>query len=301
MNSRSGLIAAVTAIFFWAAGNVIVRLVELPGLQLGFWRIALAAAVYWLILAATGRKLRWAHIKASAPSAVAISLEIAVFFVALKATTVANTTVILALQPIVLLFFGLRRFGERVSVRLVALALVALAGVGLVVFGSSGAPIWSPRGDLLAVVAMLLFSLYYIFAKTARAEVPALEFQTAVWVIGTVVLLPVAAIDAGGLVVPAGRHWVGLAVLLAIPGSGHFLMNWAHSRVTLSVTSMLTLGLPVLSAVGAAIVLDEPLGGWQLPGIAIVVAALAVAIRREALIHLERIETSAESEPERHA
>jgi drug/metabolite transporter (DMT)-like permease len=301
VNSRSGLVAAVTAIFFWAAGNVMVRLVELAGLQLAFWRIGLAAVVYWIILVASGRKLTVEHLKTSAPAAIAIALQIAVLFTALKATTVANTTVIVALQPIVLLFFGLRRFGERVSALLVALALVALAGVALVVFGSSGAPIWSPRGDFLAVVAMLLFSLYYIFAKTARAEVPALEFQTAVWIIGTVVLLPVAAFDAGGIVIPEWRQWVGVAVLLAIPGSGHFLMNWAHARVKLSVTSMLTLGLPVLSTIGASIFLDEPLGGWQLPGIAIVVAALAAAIRREAVLHLEHTRTAAEFEPEPQA
>jgi drug/metabolite transporter (DMT)-like permease len=301
LNSRSGLIAAVTAICFWATGNVIVRLVELPGLQLAFWRVALAAVVYWSIVLATGRKLTWTHLKTSAPAAVAIGLEIAVFFVALKTTTIANTTVIQALQPIVLLFFGLRRFGERVSARLVALAIVALAGVALVVFGSSGQPIWSPRGDFLAFLAMLLFALYYIFAKTARAAVPALEFQTAVWVIGTVVLLPIAVIDAGGIEVPEMRHWVGLVVLLAIPGTGHFLMNWAHSRVKLSVTSMLTLALPVLSTIGAALFLDEPLAGWQLPGIVIVVVALAAAIRRETQLHLEHVETTGELEPEPQA
>ena len=297
MNSRAGLLAAVTTIFFWAAGNVIVRLVDLPGLQIAFWRIGAAAAAYWLILVAMGRTLRWEHLKKSAPAAVAIAFEIAVFFVALKATTVANTTVILALQPIVLLFFGLRRFGERVTVRLVGLAMVALAGVALVVFGSTAKPIWSPRGDLLAVVAMLLFALYYVFAKTARQEVPALEFQTAVWVIGTFLLLPVAVIDAGGLVVPELRHWTGILVLLAVPGTGHFLMNWAHSRVKLSVTSLLTLGLPVLSTIGAALFLDESIVGWQLPGIVVVVAALAVAIRREALLQLEYVEAATDLEP----
>ncbi len=301
MNSRPGLIAAVTAIVFWATGNVIVRLVELPGLQIAFWRIGLAAALYWLILVAAGRRLRWEHLKRSAPAAIAISLEIAVFFVALKSTTIANTTVIAALQPIVLLFFGLRRFGERVTVRLVVLATVALAGVALVVFGSSGQPIWSPRGDFLAFVAMLLFALYYVFAKTARAEVPALEFQAAVWVIGTGVLLPIAALDAGGIVVPASRHWLALLVLLAIPGTGHFLMNWAHSRVKLSVTSILTLGLPVLSTIGAALFLDEPIIGWQIPGIVIVVVALAAVIRRETQLHLEQLEAVGALEPEPQA
>lgn len=284
MNSRSGLVAAVTAIVFWATGNIIVREVDLPGVQVAFWRILLAAAVYWVILVASGQTLRWASFRKSIPAGIAISLEIALFFVALKATTVANTTVIGALQPIVLLVFGIRRFGERLTPRLIALAVAAVAGVSLVVFGSSAQPIWSPRGDLLAFLAMLLFSVYYVTAKAARDEVPALEFQTAVWIVGTVVLFPFVVIDAGGIVLPSASNWWGLVLLLLIPGTGHLLMNWAHSRVKLSVTSLLTLGIPVISTVAAAIVLDEAISGWQIPGILIVLVALAEAIRREARI-----------------
>ena len=68
-------------------------------------------------------------------------------------------------------------------------------------------------------------------------------------------------------------------------------MNWAHPRVKLSVTSRLTLGIPVLSAIGAALVLNEPIGGWQLPGIAIVLTALAAIIQREAKLRAEHVRT----------
>jgi len=293
MNSRSGLTAAIIAIFCWATGNIIVRQVELPGVQIAFWRILLAAGVYWTMLAISGRKLTWVFLKKSIPAGIAISLEIAVFFVAIKATTVANTTVIGALLPIVLLVFGIRRFGERVTARLVILSLVALTGVALVVFGSSAEPIWSPRGDVLAFLAMLLFAAYYVTAKTARTEVPALEFQTAAWVVGAVVLFPLVLIDAGRIVLPSISNWWGILLLLLIPGTGHFLMNWAHTRVQLSVTSLLTLGIPVLSTIAAALVLDEPISGWQIPGIAIVIAALAEAIRHEARIRARQRQPAA--------
>lgn len=302
MNTRTGLIAAVTAIVFWAAGNIIVRSIDLPGMQIAFWRVVITAILYWGILLAAGRKLTWAQLKRSAPAGIAITLEIAIFFIALKATTVANTTVIGALQPIVVLFFGIRRFGEQVTARLVGLAGLALVGVTLVVFGSSAQPIWSPRGDLLAFVAMLLFAAYYILAKSARYDVPALEFQTAIWVVGSIVLLPFAIFDAGGLVIPAAEHWRGIGLLLLIPATGHFLMNWAHPRVELSVTSLLTLGIPVLSAIGAALLLDEPIVGWQVPGIAIVLAALAAAIRHQTRFSAEHPDpTSVDLEPEPQA
>jgi drug/metabolite transporter (DMT)-like permease len=259
-----------------------VREVDLPGVQVAFWRILLASIVYWLIVVAAGRKLTLAQVRASAPAGIAISVEIALFFVAIKATTVANATIIAALMPIIILFFGIRRFGEHISGGVVGLTAAAFAGVGLVVFGSTAQPVWSPRGDLLALAATVLFAAYYVLAKRARQTVPAIEFQTAVWLVGAVVLFPLAVFDAGGLILPTVDNWAGIVLLLLIPGTGHFLMNWAHARVPLTVTSLLTLGLPVLSTIGAALVLDEPILGWQIPGIAIVMAALIAVVRQEA-------------------
>lgn len=279
-----GASGAILAVVFWSAGNLIVRSVDMPGLQIAFWRIALGAVVYGAALKASGRTLSLDQLKRSAPAGLAIGAEIGVFFVALKATTVANATLIGALQPIVLLAFGVRRFGERVSPWLLGTAAVALGGVGLVVFGSSSQPIWSPRGDVLAFVSMLLFAAYYVLAKQARATIPAFEFQTAIWVWGTVLLLPAAMLDAGGVAFPSSTNWLWLAILLAIPGTGHLLMNWAHGRVSLTLAAMTSLGVPILSTVGAALFLDEAIGGWQIPGIVVVVAALVVVITRGAVV-----------------
>ena len=278
--SELGLGAAILAIFLWTAGNLIVRSTPMPGAQIALWRVALGAGVYWVLVRARGRRVTWTHLTVSAAAGAAIALELAFFFVAIKSTTVANATVLGALQPLVVIAFGSRHFGERVTPWLIGSAVAAMAGVGLVVFGSSAQPVWSPRGDVLAFVSMLLFAAYFIFAKSARREVPALEFQTAAWMVGVVVLAPVAIIDAGGLVLPSWEQWMWLAVLLAIPGTGHFAMNWAHQHVRLQVSSMLTLAIPVLSTLGAALVLDESIRGWQLIGMVVVVAALASVIGR---------------------
>ncbi|MEZ5165793.1 MAG: DMT family transporter [Acidimicrobiales bacterium] len=164
------------------------------------------------------------------------------------------------------------------------LGVVALAGVALVMSGSSSASTWSLRGDLLSVVALVFFAAYFAFAKAAREEVPALEFQAAVWIVATVVLLPVAVVDAGGFAVPSARNWLWLTALLLVPGSGHLLMNWSHPRVRLTVTSMLTLAVPVLTTIGGVLVLDESVDALQVAGIVVVLAALTVVVRREAAL-----------------
>ena len=129
-----GLLAAISAMFMWSTGNIMVRSLDMPGFQIAFWRITLSAVVYWLFVTVRRRRITWEQFKASAPAAISISLEIAVFFVAIKNTTVANATIIGALQPIVLLAV-LSRFGERITRWLIGITFMAFIGVGLVVLG----------------------------------------------------------------------------------------------------------------------------------------------------------------------
>lgn len=277
-----GLGAAMLAVTSWAAGNIMVTKVALGGLQIAFWRILLAAVVYTAFIYLAGRRITRDHLRRSALTGVTIALEIAVFFVAIKSTTVASATVIGSLVPLLLMGVAVRQFGERVTRFLVVVSVVCLCGVALVMSGASSSSSWSLRGDLLSIVALVLFAAYFAFAKAAREHVPALEFQACLWIVGSVTLLPVALVDAGGIDVPSASNWVWLVALLAVPGTGHLLMNWSHPRVRLTISSMLTLAVPVLTTTGGVVFLDQPVRGVQVLGIAVVLGALSIVIRREA-------------------
>lgn len=254
----------------------------MSGLQVAFWRILLGAVVFSGIVYATGRRLTREMLRAVAPAGAVISLEIAVFFVALRTTAVTNAAVISNLTPIVLLAVAARAFNERVTGLLIAVTGVSLLGVVLVIFGSTQNSAWEPWGDFLAFVAMFLFAAYFATAKRGRETVPILEFQACLWIVGTVVLFPISIVDAGGIDLPSWEQWAWLAALLAVPGTGHMLMNWAHSHVRLVIASMLTLAIPVLSSIGAVLFLDETVNGIQVFGMVITLGALALVIRREA-------------------
>jgi drug/metabolite transporter (DMT)-like permease len=131
---------------------------------------------------------------------------------------------------------------------------------------------------------MFFFSAYFVFVKDIRHKVDTFTLQTASMAIGGVVLFPMAALDAGTLAVPfpSWGQWAWLLALLAVPGSGHFLMNWAHLHVSLSLTGLLTLGIPVISGVGAWLFVEERITVVQGAGMAIVLAVLAVVVVRDA-------------------
>ena len=117
----------------WSTGNVLIKDVDLPGVQLAFWRLVVGSVIYVAILLLMGGRLRWRALVVAAPTGVIFTVQIALFFTALKSTTIASATVIGALTPLVLLFVASRRFGERIDPVAVGAGVVALAGVVVVV------------------------------------------------------------------------------------------------------------------------------------------------------------------------
>jgi len=261
-----------------------VARLDMPGIQIAFWRQLIGFGVYGLVFLLIGRRLTWRTVRLVIPAGVLLGLEIGVFFTALRTTTIANATIIGALQPILLLAVASRRYRETVTGWLFGASVVAVCGVVLVMWGASSEATWSPRGDLLALMAMVLFSTYFVVVKDIRASVDTFTLQTVAMIIGALTVFPLAAIEAGTpvLPVPSSRQFVWLLVLLAVPGTGHYLMNWAHLHVSLSVAGLLTLAIPVLSALGAWLILDQHLTPIQALGGVVVLGILVGVVRRDA-------------------
>lgn len=274
-----GRVAVLVGIILWSLGNLAVRGSTLDGAQLAFWRYLIAAAIYGVIHLRFVGPLRLNDFRRAAPAGLAIALEIAFFFMAIKSTTIANTTVIGSMLPLLLFAVAARRFGETVSGRLVASTVVGLGGVGLVVFGSSqSAATWSLTGDLLAVVALVFFAAYFAFAKSAREHLGVFTLQTHSMFVGVPVLAVITLLDSGEIAFPQGAQWWQPLLLIALPGTGHLLVNWAHSHVTLTYTSMMVLLVPVLSVIGAWLLFDERVSSLQALGIVVAIAVLSFAV-----------------------
>lgn len=276
--ARLGKIAVVVTIVFWSIGNMIVRGTDLTGPQIAFWRYLIAAVLYAVGHTIFVGPLRWKDFVTAAPVGIVLAIEVALFFVAIQSTTVANVTVIAALTPLLLFGVAARRFAEQVSGRVIAAAIVALLGVAAVVFGSADGATWSPTGDALAVAALLFFAAYFALGKIARETLSGLTLQTHSLLAGVPVLAIVLAVDSRGLPVPDGGQWWYVFGLIAFPSTGHFLIGWAHAHVSLTLVSLMTLGVPVLSILGAAILYDETLVAVQVIGVVVVLVVLGFAI-----------------------
>jgi drug/metabolite transporter (DMT)-like permease len=269
-------------VVLWGSLVVLVKTgEETNGLVIGFHRLWVGAAGTALVALVLGRFPDRVAFRTSWVGGVLFGADIVLFFSAIKITTVANATIVGALQPVILLYVGARQFGERVTGALIALTLVAVAGTALVALGSAEATGgWEPVGDLLALGALLTWSGYFVASKRARQTLSTLEYLTAFLIVASIVVAPVAILFGGGLAVSADTWTVIVVLALGSGTAGHFLMNWSHGHIPLYLSSLLTLSLPAVSAITAALVLDEPLVGLQVVGIAVVILALAAVVRR---------------------
>jgi drug/metabolite transporter (DMT)-like permease len=273
----AGVIGAVAA---WGVGPILVKLIDLPGLTLALYRLWSGLAVMLVVVAVTGRRLRWLEMRTATATGLLFGVNVAFFFTALKHTSVADASLITALAPVLIFVVAGPLFGERLRARDLRLAAITIGGVVVVVIGSSGRPEWSLLGDLLAVGALVSWAAYFVASKRARATLGTLEFQTGVMLGAAALVTPVVFISGSRLTLPHGDDWLWLTLFVLIPGAvGHSIMSWAHRYVDVSVASLIVVAQPVVSTLAAAVFLSEALGALQLLGGAIVLASIVAVIR----------------------
>lgn len=274
----AGTLAVLFAVCVWGGMAVVIRKVDhVDGLVVAFHRLWIGAVATVVVFYATGRRLSLRSFRLSLIGGLAFGSDIVLFFSALKNTTVANATVVGALQPALVLLVAGPMFGEPVTAGIIGWSLAAIVGVVIVVYGSSGAPVWSLTGDLLAVGALLAWTIYFVASKRVSSKIAPFEFLTAMLVISAAVVTPIALLS-GQRIDPGGPgQWAWLATLaVGSGGVGHLLVNWAHAHVDLTVMSLLTLAIPVVAVISAAIFLNESIEWVQVLGMAVVLAAVGV-------------------------
>jgi inner membrane transporter RhtA len=139
--------------------------------------------------------------------------------------------------------------------------------------------VWSLKGDLLALGALLAWTVYWLISKRVREGIPALEYMSAVTLTAAVVVTPVALLSGQSFAV-RWQDWAWLVFFVAGAQGGHSLLAWSHAQVDVSISSLLILVEPVLSPVAALIILGEPLPALSIAGGLLAVSAVGMVIRR---------------------
>ena len=298
-DDRNAVLAVVVVVFLWSVANLFVRAGETNALVFTTWRLWIALPPLAVFVAAQARRhgsaalwpdrvprRTWAVSMLGAGALFVAS--VATTFSAIRMTTLLDVTLISLLQPVIVVVFAVAFLHERVRASNIARAAVAIAGTVLVAAAATNSGTWSLAGDLVAVVALLLNSAWFLYGRVLRMRVAVdpVAFMFGTLVAGTLVLTPVAVVAEGSLAI-SGRG-LFFAACVAVSGStAHILMLWAHRFVPTSVSAPLMLAELPIVAVGAWVWFGESINALQVVGSVVVVVALWGVFRSPVV---ERIE-----------
>jgi drug/metabolite transporter (DMT)-like permease len=273
-----GVAADLFAAVLWGFTGIIVTYARTAPFVLTFYRLWISVALMLAVLLLRRRHLPWKVVARAAPSGILLCTNLTCYVFAFRLTSIANASLIGALQPALVLILAGMLFGELVGVREVLLTVIALVGVAGVVVASPAALGGHAKGDLAAVVGTLAFAGYWLFAKRARSQIPTLEFMSGVWLTAAIAITPVALPSGESFVAIPGRDWPWIVSLAVVPGVGHVLINWGHRFVEASVSAVIGILNAPVAALAALVILNQALSLLQiLCGVVAVVAIALVA------------------------
>lgn len=268
---------ASTTMGFWlvSLAPVIVASADVHGVAIAMWRSWIGLVLVGIYVLARGQ-LTWSTVLRCAPAGLCFGGSIGLFFWASQLTSIANASLLTTLQPVVLLIAGVVVFGEHVVARDLILGGLAVAGaIVLVLAGDSGGT-GDLRGDVLAMVSVILGAGYFIFGKRVLETVSVTSFMVGMFVWAVLVLTAAGVISSASMIPERGSDWVRVAAVGIGSGAGHLLLNYAQNKAPLNLMAVIQLLVPVNATLLAYWFLDQSVTVFQVVGMMLVIGALAI-------------------------
>lgn len=282
-SEKLGLSAMLCAAFVFSWGPVLVKAVALPAPTVLFWRLLLAALTLGLLLAVLRRPLpnSW---KEQLLIGLSFGFHQWAFILAATYTSVAMVALMVGMQPLLVTLLSTRLTSERVTAPLLSWAALAVLGAGLLFMANRGNAAGSLFGDLMAVVNLLFYVGYFFVSKRARLSGSGALALTTVASAGAWILAVPGIFFVQQQLPPTGTSWLLLLALALGAGNGHLLVNWAHTRISASLASMVISIVPFLAGLWAHWLFGEPYGVPHVLGASCVAIAVQGARRSAARV-----------------
>lgn len=264
---------------------IFVRLSELDAVATAFWRLALALLPLAFVArreikGGTARPRGWRDIAVVSLPGVVLGAELTLWHSSLHLTSVANSTLLVNLAPVFVVLYSWLVL-KKVPRPIFALALIAtILGVVLLKGGSFSSAASTIRGDVLAVIAAVLYAAYVLMLEKARRRFSAPIIMMWSTSAAALCILPLAWATEPALLPLTLTGW---AVLFALSwlsqAGGQSMIAYALAWLPASFSSLTLLLQPAVAAVLAWVFLGEALTPIQCLGGAIIVAGIWTARR----------------------
>jgi len=251
----------------------------MPIVSLIFWRNlggSLATLPFALRHKVDRTGAKWAAL-----AGVVLALHFIGFFAAMRLTSVAAGTALVALQPIFASIFVKATGGHIPSKAWLGMAI----GFVGVLFISGVDLSLEPKqflGDVAAVISAALAALYMLWGSKAMKSLETTTYTTICYGVCALTALPIAIVSGSELIHFEAREWIILAgLILGAQILGHSMFNAALKRVPPEIVSLIVFfEVPVAAIIAQIFSIGNQPPGAIIPGIVLILVGCTVVVLR---------------------
>jgi drug/metabolite transporter (DMT)-like permease len=285
-----GFLFAISAVILWSGNFIVARALyqHISPVSLSFFRWSLAT-VFLFPIAYTKLKNEWRGLLPHAGYLALTALSgITIFntlvYVAGRYTTAINLALIgTTAAPVFVFIMAALFLRQKLSRFQYAGILLCISGILLLLSGGNWQQLQRFRfgaGDWWILAAALAFAIYTILVRKKPPHLSAVVFLFALFLLGTVFLLPAFIIDR---FVSPPIHWNGpVAGSLLYLGAGASVMAFLFWNLSIKAlgpakTSLFGNLIPVFSSVEATLILGERLSPVALLAFGVILTGILTA------------------------
>lgn len=215
----------------------------------------------------------------STVAGIFLALHFIFWFESLRYTSVASSTVLVTMQPLFAFIGTYLFFKDSITMKTLLSGVIAILGSVLISWGDfrlSGNALF---GDILALIACVLVTAYFLFGQEVRKRVSLITYTMVVYSISTICLFFYVFIKGESFGPYPLMTWVWFLLLAIIPNLlGHSLFNWSIKWVSTNVISIAVLFEPIGASILALFIFGEKLTASQIIGGLIVILGLMLFV-----------------------
>lgn len=289
-NRRGAAIGMVIAVLVGSLMSILIRWSAVPSTTKVFYRVLFAA----LIVAPVALTRYRSDLTALTPRDIAsitvagavLTVNLLAFFESLDWTSVAASVTLVQTQTIFVALGAYFLLGESIDRTMTTGIIVAFTGVALLSLGGAvtsevfvgDRPAY---GNGLALLAGIAFAAYLLTGRSVRQRVHLFPYITIVYLTSALGVFAYALYIGAPIIAPfPAREWI-LFIAMAVVSGGitQPMINFALRYLESSLVSVILLGLPVVSALYALILLAEFPGPVTIIGGILVLIGIYITTR----------------------
>lgn len=286
MKINRSIIGIIIAIASLASIGIFIHKSEVGPIITGFYRCLFAIPLLLIVeqfsknksvqipLTTSKKKL----IVLNAIAGITLAMDICIWNLSFKYTTMAEANLIVNLTPFLILPITIFYFKETVNKLIIYPLIAAAIGLFLLVFAGKSSANIHVLGDLMALIAAIFYAIFVIVTKiSADKGANMTRYMTIVSVYCAGVLL-IAGIISQEKIIPDNLNgWLtlfGLAFISQI--MGQLMLARSIKKVKLQISSVLLLMQPIFAAIYGFFFFDEELASLQIIGALIILLSVYI-------------------------